>query len=457
MTVETRRCPRCDSARVSLHGENLPALGEADYWAPTREEGFMCADCSLQERCLMNAGADYDAFRERWKDPAIRQTREEYERAQEELRQMYAASDREWTWPAERNRMPDVQDRARRMLARAEGTFSRAITIDDHVEFIRMKALPAVAALADVLRRPEDDAARGAYVDSIRELSHPLAAEVVAFIEAQLTRAAMLRSHPRAGLTDQSREDVFWKRTERPDDWWRLPVDYELRSAMFEGSEELERWGLIADSWYARGFIEHVTMKAHRFLELAEELYAAAPIRHLTLTYVKGFNHDDDGLWAAVLASPHLDRIRSLRLPVRMHEVDRGNVTEMNRLTDADVERLAASTHLRGLRYLDLEDQRDLTIGAFDALARSEQLPELSAVRHDINRYVHPGAFSFGTVGAQERQLVRRPLAGYRAELEAKHGYRHWLHVAEHYGTEDPDVEAVVEYPVAVKATARIP
>jgi len=218
----------------------------------------------------------------------------------------------------------------------------------------------------------------------------------------------------------------------------------------------LEECGLIADPLYFRGFIEQVTIKAHRFLEIAEELYAAAPIRQLTITYAKGLDHTDQGLWRELLASPHFDRIRALRFPVRRPGKDKGDVTELNRLADEDVELLAESQHLRGLRDLRFEDQRRLTVRAFDALARSPNLPELSAVCHDIYRYHYPGNFSFGTVGSQRRELAARPLHDrYRADLEQRHGHIPWLHVAETYGSDDPDVEAVIEYPVALRGPYR--
>ncbi len=156
---------------------------------------------------------------------------------------------------------------------------------------------------------------------------------------------------------------------------------------------------------------------------------------------------DDPWLLKAVLASPHLDRIRSLRLPVLV--VDRP-VTRLNRITDADLELLAASPHLRGLRHLDLEDETALTVRGFHALAASPNLPELSAVRFDVNRHSPAASFaSFGDVGPYASTLADRPLQRYAAELEARHGRIAWLHPVENYGTETPDLEAVVEHPVA--------
>ena len=179
-------------------------------------------------------------------------------------------------------------------------------------------------------------------------------------------------------------------------------------------------------------------MKASHFLELADELYSLAPIRHLTLTYCKGLDHKDGGLWKALLESPHLDRIRSLKLPVRAFGLDNEH-TELNRLTDADLELLAASTHLRGLAHLDLEDETHLTARAFDALAASPNLPALSFVGHDINRYGRAASFTFGDFGKHTRALDDRPLPRYAPEIEARRGRVVWLHPVENYGTETPD------------------
>jgi hypothetical protein len=103
---------------------------------------------------------------------------------------------------------------------------------------------------------------------------------------------------------------------------------------------------------------------------------------------------------------------------------------------------------VRGLRYLEFTDARALTRRAFEALARSPNLPELSAVRHELYRYEKLGNFGFAQVGPTQQTLDRRPLEAWRAELEAAHGSIPWLHVADHYGTETPDLEAVVEHPI---------
>src|SRR6188474_1207248 len=41
--------------------------------------------------------------------------------------------------------------------------------------------------------------------------------------------------------------------------------------------------GLIGEPMFFRGFVERVSARAHRFLEIADELFSLAPIRHLAL------------------------------------------------------------------------------------------------------------------------------------------------------------------------------
>jgi hypothetical protein len=287
------------------------------------------------------------------------------------------------------------------------------------------------------------------------------------FIEWQLRLAESLRADPRSDIKDQLPDRVFSPREAGPDDlpdqpWWRyagVACDFGRVpgigvTGLGESINILQREGLIDRTQYFRGFIEHVAIRAARFLEIADELYGLAPIRHLTLTYCKGLDHRDAGLWKALLESPHLDRIRSIRIPVRAFGMD-NEYTELNRLTDADVELLAASPHLRGLAYLDLEDADRLTVRAFDALAASPHLPALSFVRHDLHRYGRAASFTFGDFGKDVRELVDRPLARYAPELEARHGRIAWLHPVESYGTETPDLEAVVEHPVAAARDRR--
>jgi hypothetical protein len=363
-------------------------------------------------------------------------------------------SSRDWTWPAEHkpssyDRVSDRTKRAAKLAERLEERNYTRTTVgsDGHLAFTYHKHLPHNPELfGRVLAEVENDEPRRLYAAWIRSMDDLRAAEAADFIEGQLLIARAFRENPRADVTNQLAERSFESPESYPD-WWRYPSgdNRGLAGALSANLEVLVDEGLIADLRWYRGFVEHVTVKAHRFVEIADELFSLAPIRHLTITCAKGLDHQDLGVWKALLASPHLARMRSLRFPAR--NVDHP-LAELNRLTDSDIELLADSPNVRGVRYLEFTDARALTIRAFDALARSRNLPELSAVRHDLYRYEQLGDFGFARVGPHQQIPERSPLVGWRGALEKAHGPLPWLHVAENYGSETPDLEAVVEHPV---------
>ncbi len=465
MNPSVLRCPRCGSNEVSRHMTPLPP-GESNPWSPVREEGYMCGACRLIEACFTDAVLkDYEAFRVRWNDP-IEVVSPEQRRAWSDANQRYyEEQDRAWTWPEERH-VTTREQRAQKL--EEERTWS---AYDVRVSQRRGEQLPEYkygfpvgeTYTAAVLANPDDDAPRWAYARWLRTFDTDAARNSAEFVEWQLRMAESLRADPRADIKAQFPEQVFSRREKGPDHipdqlWWRYPGsaceqrqvgDYRgLGEATVVFLEE----EIISRGFWVRGFKEHVAIKAARFLEIADELYSLAPIRHLNLTYCKGLDHKDSGLWKALLDSPHLDRIRALKFPVRIFGQD-NEYTELNRLTDADLQLLAASSHLRGLRYLNLEDERRLSIHAFDALAKSPHLPELSFVGHDILSYGSAVAgTAWGNLGRPTREVIDRPLERFAAELEAHNRRRIvWLHPVENYGTETPDLEAVVEHPVATQ------
>ena len=130
----------------------------------------------------------------------------------------------------------------------------------------------------------------------MRGVDHPAAEFIAKYITFQLDRAALLR-----------RGEPATKWTDPPQ---AIGAEYDHLAALIQGH-------VIEDLCEYRGFVEHVAIRAERFLEIADELYEAAPIRHLTLTDCKGRKHNDVGIWRAVLDSPHLDRIHSLQFVAR--------------------------------------------------------------------------------------------------------------------------------------------
>ncbi|HWU88819.1 MAG TPA: TIGR02996 domain-containing protein [Kofleriaceae bacterium] len=458
-------CPRCGGKNVTPHMTPLLPEGEADLWAPVRDEAYRCSECLLLESCL-NSDDAYEAFRNRWNDPIEVLSAQEHQALIEARLREDDEAARAWTWPTEDR----VTDRDRRAVRLAENRNFSAYDVSIARE--RDVTLPMYKYgfpvgeefVARILSNPDDDTVRWEYAAWLREHETDAAGHSGGFVEWQLRLAESFRADPRADIKSQLPDRVFSSREQGPEylpdqPWWRFPGVACLfgeipgigEQGLGESTRILREEGLIDRELFYRGFVEHVAMKASRFLELADELYSLAPIRHLTLTYCKGLDHRDTGVWRALLESPHLDRIRSLRLPVRAFGLD-NEYTELNRLTDADLELLAGSTHLRGLAHLDLEDQTHLTVRGFDALATSRNLPALSFVGHDINRYGHAASFTFGNFGKPTRELVDRPLARYAPEIEARRGRIPWLHPVENYGTETPDLEAVVEHPVALLA-----
>jgi hypothetical protein len=140
---------------------------------------------------------------------------------------------------------------------------------------------------------------------------------------------------------------------------------------------------VIADLWFVRGFVEHVAIRAERFLELADRLFAVAPIRHLTLIDCTG--HQDRMRFERLIDSHHLARIRSLQFPGRL--VGKPQVL-LNELQTARFTQLARSPHLGRLAYLEVRDQWRVDAEALDAFVG---LPALRMARWARYRYPSSG------------------------------------------------------------------
>ncbi len=442
MSQASPRCPECASTDVDRY----------------RDEGYKCNACDHTEfRGEEGDGAAYRAFRARWSDPQPVVTFEELQRGHEELQQSYDKSDREWFWPRERfARVRTRQQRAADLAESADETFTKVLegTVETGCRFEDMKELPTNQQLfRQIIAKPDDDEPRRAYARWLRGVEHFVAADVADFIDGQLDLAEELRRDPRQDmerLTATLPTDAFCDRTydgKPVARWWRaMPSPNHQVFCRF--TRVLESDGLIDDGFRMRGFFEHVAMRAVRFVELAGEVFNHAPIRHLTLTYCKGHDHDKRNLWKRVLESPYLKQIRSLR--IWEHEPGCRDITVLNKLDDTDIEMLAASSNLSGLTYLELRNQTKLTIRAFDALATSKNLPALSFVGHDYFSRTYAIDSPWGGLGGLKSRLSEHALKTHAAELEARHGRIPWLHPVENYGSEMPDLEAVVSHPVAL-------
>jgi uncharacterized protein (TIGR02996 family) len=219
------------------------------------------------------------------------------------------------------------------------------------------------AFLRAVIENRDDDAPRLVYADWLEEGGD---AERAAFIRLQVEAAGLPEGD---GRRSDLEERALYLLVRHLDDWLG-----PLRT--------------LATNWiFQRGFVERVTVLHEVFLERADELLAAAPVRSVFFRRVRlplvgrlaaapqlarleevNLWHDHLSERSAELlaASPHLGRLASLNLG-------------SNRVRDRGARALAASPNLGGLRRLDLSDNRVGTAGAL-ALAASPHLPALEVL-----------------------------------------------------------------------------
>jgi hypothetical protein len=293
-----------------------------------------------------------------------------------------------------------------------------------------------------VIAHPDDDAPRHAYAAAMLGQAHPFARMIGAFTAAQLRVAEAFRQ--------DSRADVSWLRR-----WRSVPAF--VSTTVFRAGDTLRPWfvdelnalmssGLVGWPQVYRGFVERVSMRAGRFLELADELFRLAPIRHLVLICVPEVVEQ-------LAASPHLARIRSLSLPRH---------SGADELSDAVLMRLIASPHLGQLAHLRLVHQGALTARAYEQIATAATLPQLS--HFEIYAPLRAGeqdAATYDPIGRSERMIaydtpIRAMLRkAWIGELERAVGYAPCVHGREHYGRDFVDIEAIVAHPIALDARVR--
>lgn len=204
------------------------------------------------------------------------------------------------------------------------------------------------ALLAQVLAEPDNDDARAVYADWCHEQPSPHGRAACEFIHGQLALARAWRTDPTANperILERYRH-VFGT----GEAWWRSPcegVADELAAALRPFSEP----ELIADLWFVRGFVEHVAIRAERFLSIGDRLCTITPLRHLTLIDC-GHRFDDELRLDRVVESPAFANIRSLQLPGR--RLDEPKLL-LNELDTKALVRIAP--HLEHLVYVEVRDQ----------------------------------------------------------------------------------------------------
>jgi uncharacterized protein (TIGR02996 family) len=255
------------------------------------------------------------------------------------------------------------------------------------------------AFLQAILESPEDDTPRLVYADWLDEHGRPEQAE---FIRIQCELEKVPPGHLPPPVLD---------RRERTRDTIRSTSRAKL---VRREKSLLKKYGKkwagplhrVVPRWeFRRGFIESVEIGAGPFIESAEELFGLAPIRHAWLTNADDhldallrmpllrrltgldlswnyFFRDHAKEWTALLTSPRLKQLRTLRL-----EKTRGGGT----LADATFRALLRTNHFKHLTELDLMDQ-ELDDRHIKALAGWPCLGKVRRLDLTGNRFQETGA-----------------------------------------------------------------
>jgi uncharacterized protein (TIGR02996 family) len=155
-----------------------------------------------------------------------------------------------------------------------------------------------------------------------------------------------------------------------------IPADDPRRTSLNAQAERLEsrfKWHWlgplaphIAPSCeFRRGFAEEVVLDAPRLLSMADDLFAAQPIRYLKVLY----------------AAPLIDRLAQCRHLARLRDLQ----FHSNGLGDSEVETLVRSPYLTELRGLHLSSNRITDRGA-RTLAKAANLTNLVTLNLATNR-----------------------------------------------------------------------
>jgi uncharacterized protein (TIGR02996 family) len=250
--------------------------------------------------------------------------------------------------------------------------------------------LMASPLYADVLARPGDDQPREAIADWLDSRNLDRARH----LRHQLTYAHL----ERRSLVEQ----ISDSHSMNPE---RLSFDEE-QALEERWSGPVKSLGWIKEWDFVRGFVGHVSLDPPSFLEHAAELFARFPIRHVSL----------DGAAAVIdelAACPYLERLVGLSI-------------RWSQLEDRHVATLAASPHIRNLRYLDLFANR-IGISGYEALCASPNLPDLLDVTLGNNAAPAPTTKWSHSVdfGHEFYWIDGFPPIGL--ELERKYGRKRWL------------------------------
>jgi uncharacterized protein (TIGR02996 family) len=274
------------------------------------------------------------------------------------------------------------------------------------------------AFLQAIIESPDDDAPRLVYADWLEDHGDPARAE---FIRVQCELAKLTDEGPRQAELQARERQLLATHVKE----WAEPVQSVLEPwEDWDGPVRRRGW------WrFHRGLIDTVALSAETFLERAEALFRVSPIRRITLQGAVGrtahlaaspflsrlvslateggeAHIGDDGL-RHLLSSPHLSRLRALRLV--NSELGHAGLTALagspllgrlaaltvaggaDGLADPAIEALAASPYLRGLKYLALVSLEEMGPSGARALATSSALAGLEALDLAFNRIGEEG------------------------------------------------------------------
>jgi uncharacterized protein (TIGR02996 family) len=220
------------------------------------------------------------------------------------------------------------------------------------------------AFLEDILADPDDVGPRLIYADWLQEQGRSDGLARAEFIRVQCVLDGMALGDPRrAGLEERERQLLHDHRME----WAR---------GLHRTFPRLE---------FRRGFVERVTIRAHRFLDRGEALFALAPLRHVKLVNLRPCLPE-------LAATPLLSRLRGLSL-------------NHGQLGSFRTQALLESRHLGRLTALDLGNNA-IGIGGLRALLKAD-LGRLTCLALD-NNYIGEN---------NVRALVDSPLMAQLTEL----------------------------------------
>lgn len=170
----------------------------------------------------------------------------------------------------------------------------------------------------------------------------------------------------------------------------------------------------VHEARFLRGFVEWIVIDAAAFVRDWRALYALAPIRHADLV-------DAAPVAAELAACEGLAQLRGLSFNLA------GTRFGKTRLGSAGARALAASPHVRKLRYLDLR-YGDLDEGALAAIVATDALPRLEVGLLDGNA-IRDLCEDVSTDWDGTVTDARPTQALY--DFTQRHGDRPWLHPVE--------------------------